>query len=326
MGARTALSRFGIVPMLIGGTTFRLGTARRLRMGAIVIQQLTFAFSVLLAASAFATKAAGAYACQDRYVDVRALHMFYRQCGDGPPLVLFHGAAQVVEGWAPQINAFAGAGYSVFVPERRGIGRTADIAGEWTYREMAKDMEAFMDALSIRRAGVVGLSDGGIIALLVATERPDLVARLVVSGANYNPESLGPLRDEFARSSPEEIMSGAPPQVQPWLDIQRHVSPDRGAELLGEFAKMKQMWLNFEITDAELARISAPTLVMAGDQDIIPVPYTVSLWQKIPRAYLCIAPDASHFWVSEKPQLANRILLSFLKPLLADQSAPAVRE
>src|SRR5262245_37817743 len=87
---------------------FRRTTVQRTPMGAIVLQQLTIAFSVLLAASAFAPSAAGADTCHDRYVDVRGVHMFYRQCGGGPPLVIFHGGAQVVEGWATQMLPFFG--------------------------------------------------------------------------------------------------------------------------------------------------------------------------------------------------------------------------
>ena len=64
--------------------------------------------------------------CKDRYVDVRGVHMFYRVCGRGPPLVLLHGAAMVAEGWAPQIATFRKS-YTVYIPERRGVGRTADI-------------------------------------------------------------------------------------------------------------------------------------------------------------------------------------------------------
>ena len=65
---------------------------------------------------------------------------------------------------------------------------------------------------------------------------------------------------------------------------------------------MQRMWVNFEITPADLARISAPTLVMAGDHDMIPVAHTVEIWRLIKHARLCIAPDASHFWLEEKPE------------------------
>jgi pimeloyl-ACP methyl ester carboxylesterase len=245
------------------------------------------------------------------YVDAGGVHTYYETHGSGPPLVLLHGAAMVAEAWRPQIDSFS-RHFTVYVPERRGVGRTADIDGEWSYSGMASDTAAFMDALEIRSASVVGLSDGGIIALILASSRPDLVDRLVVSGANINPDGLGAFKDDFARLTPEEILASAPPQVAPWLEVQRQVSPDRGQNLLRSFAKMQRMWLNFEIPPSQLARISAPTLVMAGDHDMIPVSHTVQIREAIPGAKLCIAPDATHFWLEEKPELANRIILDFL--------------
>jgi pimeloyl-ACP methyl ester carboxylesterase len=72
------------------------------------------------------------------------------------------------------------------------------------------------------------------------------------------------------------------------------------------------MWLNFDIAPSQIACISAPTLVMAGDQDMFPVSHTVEIWTSIPGAQLCIAPNASHFWLQEQPDLANQIILRFL--------------
>lgn len=245
------------------------------------------------------------------YVDANGVHSYYEIYGTGPPLVLLHGAAMLVEAWRPQIDALSGH-FTVYVPERRGVGRTEDIPGEWSYSGMAADTAAFMDATKIKEAAVVGLSDGGIIALILAYTRPDLVGQLVVSGANLNPAGLGVFKDELARMTPEELLASVPPQVTPWLELQRRVSPDRGQSLVRSFAKMREMWLNFDIAHSQLARISAPTLVMAGDHDMIPVSHTVEIWTSIPGAQLCIAPDASHFWLEEEPELANRVILGFL--------------
>jgi pimeloyl-ACP methyl ester carboxylesterase len=68
------------------------------------------------------------------------------------------------------------------------------------------------------------------------------------------------------------------------------------------------MWLDFDIARSDLARISAPTLVMGVDHDLIPVWHTVEIWNSIPGTTLCIAPGATHFWASysiEVPILAD---------------------
>jgi pimeloyl-ACP methyl ester carboxylesterase len=217
----------------------------------------------------------------------------------------------VAEGWEPQIGPLSNH-FTVYVPERRGVGRTADLDGPWTYFEMAHDTAAFMDALKIRDAAIVGLSDGGNIGLILAYARPDLLRKLVVSGANTTVAGLGSFGDAVAQMTPEDLLTTAPPQVQPWIDVHRRVSPDRGADLIRSFAKMQRMWLDYEIPALALGSISAATLVMAGDQDLIPVTHTVELWSAIPGAQLCIAPGASHFWLQEMRELANALILGFL--------------
>lgn len=246
-----------------------------------------------------------------RYMDVDGVHLYYEVYGSGSPLVLLHGAAMVAEGWSPLIGRLA-PHFTVYVPERRGLGRSNDREGEWTYAGMAGEMAGFMDRLGIRRAAIVGLSDGGNIGLILASTRPDLVSRLVVSGANFNVKGLGSLEAEFARMTPEEIISTAPPQVQPWIEIHKQVAPDRGANLLESFAKMKQMWLNYEIPESALKSISMPTLVMAGDRDLILTQHTVELWSAIPGAQLFIVPNADHFWLLTMPDLASQAILRFL--------------
>lgn len=245
------------------------------------------------------------------YVDANGVHTYYERCGRGPPLVLLHGAAMGAEGWRSQTSALQ-PHFTVYVPERRGVHRSADVVGEWSYAAMAADTAAFMDAIKINDAAVVGLGDGGIIALLLAYSRPELVSRLVVSGANNNPGGLAAIEDELERMTPEEFLADVPSHDVPWLEMHRRVSPDHGQQILGAFAEVKRLRLDCEIAPSQLARISAPTLVMAGDDDMIPVSHAVETWASIPDAKLCVVPDAGHFWLQEKPELANQIILDFL--------------
>lgn len=244
-------------------------------------------------------------------IEVNGIPTYYEKRGAGPPVVLLHGAAMVVEGWEAHL-ADLSTGFTVCAPERRGVGRTPDGNGPWSYRGMAEDTAAFMDALGIREASVVGLSDGGNIALILAFMRPDLVTRLAVSGANSRPEGLGEFGSEVESMTPATLLEAAPPQVQDWLAIHRRVSPDGGAGLLASFEKMKRMWLDYEIPAAQLASIEAPTLVIAGDQDLIPLSHTAEIWSAIPGSQLCIVPGATHFWMQELPAVANAILRRFL--------------
>jgi pimeloyl-ACP methyl ester carboxylesterase len=73
------------------------------------------------------------------------------------------------------------------------------------------------------------------------------------------------------------------------------------------------LWLNEpNIAKEELAKISAPTMVMAGDRDAIPIEHTLELFRSIKGAQLSIIPGSTHFLLSEKPEMANRAILDFL--------------
>jgi pimeloyl-ACP methyl ester carboxylesterase len=61
-----------------------------------------------------------------------------------------------------------------------------------------------------------------------------------------------------------------------------------------------------------LVVFALPLATEAGDRDMITVAHTVKMWAAIPGAQLCIAPDADHFWLQERPDFANPIVLDFL--------------
>jgi pimeloyl-ACP methyl ester carboxylesterase len=73
------------------------------------------------------------------------------------------------------------------------------------------------------------------------------------------------------------------------------------------------LWLNEpNIAKEDLAKIIAPTMVMAGDRDAIPLEHTLELFRSIKGAQLCIIPGTMHFLLSQKPDMVNRAILDFL--------------
>ncbi len=91
------------------------------------------------------------------------------------------------------------------------------------------------------------------------------------------------------------------------------VSPDGPANFPVVFEKTKRLWLNEpNIAKEELAKISAPTMVMAADRDAIPAEHTLELFRSIKGAQLCIIPGTTHFLLSEKPDAVNGAILEFL--------------
>jgi pimeloyl-ACP methyl ester carboxylesterase len=238
------------------------------------------------------------------YVDANGVHTYYDEQGSGGPLLLLHGGLVDGDSFAQQTPVFAEK-YRVIVPDRRGHGRTPDVDGSICYAVMADDTIAFMEALGTGPAHLVGWSDGGDVGLLVAIKRPDLVRKLVLMGANFSADGL--TREAAETFKPDTPTSVVPLMHETWKV--NAVEPDRFDAVL---EKMQQCWFDYAIPTADLARITAPTLVMVGDDDITRFEHTIELYDTIPDAQLAVIPGASHLVPLEKPDLVNQLVLDFL--------------
>jgi pimeloyl-ACP methyl ester carboxylesterase len=255
-----------------------------------------------------------------QYVDVGDVSVWYTDEGNGEPLLLLHGGLCTNETWAAQTPALA-RHFRLIAAERRGHGHTADVAGPLTYAAMAVDMIGLLDRVVGTPAHLVGHSDGGIVALIIAITRPDLVAKLVAISANTDPSGVLPeLHEMFDRASP----AGA--EMATLRGPYERYSPD-GPEhwpiVFRKFAEMVRREPNISLE--ELARISAPTLVLAGDDDMISLEHTIRMFRAIPRSELAVIPGASHVAPWEKPDLVNRIVLDFLQIEPVDTILPVRR-
>ncbi len=128
--------------------------------------------------------AAGEYHGSHR-ANVNGVSLYYETYGQGPPVLLLHGAGGFLETMHYFISALAPT-HTVIAVDSRAQGRSTDSAAPLTYAQMGDDMIGLLNALHIRRTDVVGWSDGGIIGLDMAMKHPDRVRRLVAIGANYD--------------------------------------------------------------------------------------------------------------------------------------------
>jgi pimeloyl-ACP methyl ester carboxylesterase len=240
------------------------------------------------------------------YVAAGGLNTYYEVNGAGEPLLLLHGGFCPVETFDDLTPSLAEE-YRVYLPERRGHGRTPDVDGPITFEIMAEDTIAFMDALDIRNAHLVGWSDGAVVAVHVTLQRPDLARKQVLIGAALNHDGLSPrAKEELAVLTPEIL----PPFLR---QLYEAVSPDGAEHFDVVFEKLSATWRtapNFEFS--ELERVSAPTLFMLGDADVVTVEHAAAVQRAIPNAQLSVVPGASHGLPMEKPELVSRLVVDFL--------------
>jgi pimeloyl-ACP methyl ester carboxylesterase len=245
------------------------------------------------------------------YIDVNGHRTWLTVGGSHEQTVLLlHGGLSESDSMLETVGGPIGERYRVAAFDRRGHGRTADTPEPFHYDDMADQTVAVLEHLG-GSAHVVGYSDGGIIGLLVALRRPDLLDRLVLIGTNFHHDGLrqldppdgggdgggGDADDAFARIA------------QTYAEH----SPD-GADHFEEFiAKTFTMFASEPtMTVADLARVEVPRLVLVGDDDLVELPHTVELYESIPDAQLAVVPAASHLLPIEQPEETARIILRYL--------------
>lgn len=230
-------------------------------------------------------------AVQPHWTTVNGHRFYYETMGRGRPVLLLHGGGNNVHGsFDKQLDTFAKTHF-IIAPEQIGQGHTPDVDAPLTYAAMTSDTAALIDELHFKDLDVIGWSDGGDIALMLAARRPDLVRRVVVTGANFSPEGYPPddLRQMLSNDKPEPRTFGE---------------------------KLNHLWATSptfeELSPAILSHINKRVLVMSGDHDAIRLDHTIALYRALPDARLCILPGTGHGTFNERPEWVNPIVLSFL--------------
>lgn len=240
------------------------------------------------------------------YVELPGVKTWYEVEGKGDPVLLLHGGFCTNETWGSQRADF-GASYRVFLPERRAHGHTPDVEGPLSYHDMASDTIDFLTSVVGGPAHLVGWSDGGIVALLVAIARPDLVRKIVLAGANFRPGpeiGMGDMLEGLVPDSPGLAM------FRGMYEASSPDGPDHWPVVVG---KLAEMWRTEpDISPDDLGRIHAPTLVLVGDDDMVNLEHTIALYRAVPNSELAVVPGTSHALFMEKPPAVNRVVLDFL--------------
>ena len=220
--------------------------------------------------------------------------LYYREYGSGEPLLLLHGNGEDSGYFRNQIACFAEC-YRVIAVDTRGHGLSPRGTAPFTLGQFAQDLHDFMDERCIKRASLLGFSDGGNIALLFALRWPQRVNRLILNGANLFPTGLKPLTllqvdVAYAAVTPLAALS---------------TRARRKSELL------RLMACEPHIDPAALARLTAPTLVIAGTRDVIRREHTCLIFKSLPCGRLCILPG-DHSVAQKNPKAFNRAVMEFL--------------
>jgi pimeloyl-ACP methyl ester carboxylesterase len=240
-----------------------------------------------------------------QYLDVDGHQVFaYEWENNGEAVLLLHGGLSQTSHWDAHILPAVEDEFHVFAYDRSGHGFTGDQAKSFHYQHQTDEAISYLKQIVKEPAHLIGYSDGGIIALMVAMQHPELVRSIVTLGANFNPNGIVHLDDfdgnisaedqeEYSRTSPD--------------------APETQGQKIRKMIEIQKSEPNLSTED--LAKIQCPVLVMAGDDDVIKHTHTVELYESIPLGQLAIVPASSHKFIKERPALAQLLIREFLEDL-----------
>jgi pimeloyl-ACP methyl ester carboxylesterase len=257
-------------------------------------------------------------AARGQYVSANGIDIHYLDQGDGEPLVLLHGGVVSTNAiWSGVPIAYAGymdtlaQHFRVIAPDTRGCGRTRHSGGPISFDLLADDVAALIDALGLDGPLIAGFSEGGITATILAIRHPEAV-RAIVNDAGF---------DAFDPDAPtirmmRQILGGSPDATEPdpdaaarGFEASEHMRPifdlmkqdqDSGQ---GEGHWREYLRLSWDRctqppghTYADLAQITAPTLILTGDRDdFCTVEAAVAAYRALQTGELATLPGHGHY-------------------------------
>lgn len=253
------------------------------------------------------------------YAPVNGVKVYYEVYGEGRPIVLLHGAFMTIEGNWGQIIPELAKTRKVIAIEMQGHGHTPYSDRKLTHAALASDVEGVMDYLKIDSADVVGYSMGGSVAYKFAIQSPKRLRKLVIISSTYKSSGWLPEISTAFKSWKPEFFTNSPMKAA--YDA---VAPDKTKwtkfiEQMIAFAQEP-----FDFGDANIAKISAPVLIIAGDNDgldKIELAKTYKLlgggvvadMGPMPKSQLAIVPSQSHVSLMMQTNTILGYLNSFLK-------------
>lgn len=234
------------------------------------------------------------------YAPVNGIKVYYEVYGEGKPLVLLHGAFYTIDmNWGQLIPELS-KNRKVIAIEMQGHGHSPYSERKLDIVTLAKDVEGIMDYLKVDSADVAGFSMGGSVAYQFAVQSPKRLRKLVIISSTYKTDGWLPIVNGAFKDFKPEFFDDTPLKT-----VYDSVAPDKTKwrkflEQMFAFAETP-----FNVGDSNIAKITAPVLIISGDNDgldkvelaktyqLLGGGVTADL-QPMPKSQLAIVPSQGH--------------------------------
>lgn len=252
---------------------------------------------------------------------------YYIEFGIGRPVILLHGISNSGRAWAPQIAPLVKSGYRVIVPDHAGHGASARLDRPLGVSDIATDVLALLDYLSIEAADIIGLSLGGMVALEIALTQPRRVGNLIVANSfdTTATEEFRTMAEGWART-----FRGEDGPVKRFEGIW-HMNVNEAFRASAEGMRTYQVWHGLAATadgqslayvaegivgfDASIRKdsLSMPVLFIAGEQDrMSPPAISRRMADRVQNARYVEIQGAAHISNVDSAAAFNEAVISFL--------------
>jgi len=259
-----------------------------------------------------------------RLVAAGDVDLWVERRGEGPDVLLIAGLSDVAEAWTAQLAGLSDR-YRITAYDNRGAGRSPDIPAGFTVAEMADDAAALLRALDVEAAHVAGFSGGSLTAQELALRHPDLVRSLVLVSTWARPKPYLRKATDVFRWLPDAAPAERAMLEAFFLWIYTRRAHDDGTvdaiidEALAfphpqppeSFRRQVDTWMTYDSYD-RLPAVTAPTLVVAGEQDILSPPDLGRVVaERIPGAEFLVMAGEAHQPFQEQPEWFNAVVSEF---------------
>ena len=252
------------------------------------------------------------------YVPVNGIKVYYEVYGEGKPIVLLHGAFMTIgTNWSQLIPELS-KNRKVIAIELQGHGHTEYSDRKLSRATLASDVEGVMDYLKIDSADVAGYSFGGSVAYQFAIQSPKRLRKLVIISSTYKSSGWMPQINNAFKNMKPELFENTPMKA-----AYEAVAPDKT-----KWTKfLEQMFASaampYDMGDSNISKITAPVLIIAGDNDGLDKIELIKTYQLLggavigdfgtmPKSQLAIVPGQSHVSLMMQTTTILNYLNSFL--------------
>jgi pimeloyl-ACP methyl ester carboxylesterase len=228
-----------------------------------------------------------------KYANVNGLKMYYEVHGDGFPLVLVHGGGSTIGTTFGRILPALAKNHKVIAVEMQAHGHTVDIDRPLSFEQDADDIGELLKQLRISKADIFGFSNGASTTLQVAIRHPGLVNKIIVASTFYKKEGAQPWFWDMMKNATFEGMP------QAYKDAFLDINPDTNA-LHGMYQRdVTRMQTFKDVDEKDINAITAPALIICGDNDVVRPEHAVEMYRQMQHAKLAILPGGHGDFIGE---------------------------